>query len=69
MEVHVHLAAAGLLVDEADEETAVTVHESKAVPLTADAAVERIRHPAGAVDRRIHTARKLLPATLPRSGT
>src|SRR3954452_7389975 len=69
MEVDVHLAAPGLLVDEADEEAAALVDRAEAVPLAADAAVEGVRHPAGAVDRRVDLARELRPARLPRART
>src|SRR4051812_12908211 len=36
VEIHVHLAAAGLLVDEADEEAAVAIDSPQAVPLATD---------------------------------
>ena len=68
MEVDVHLAAPGLLVDEADEEAAVLVDRAEAVPLAADAAVERVRHPARAVHGRADLTRELRPARLPRRG-
>src|SRR4051794_40560756 len=61
-QVDVQLAAAALEPDEPDQVAAVTGDRVDVVPAAPDLPVERIRHPAGAVDRRMDAVREPLPA-------
>src|SRR2546423_4641 len=67
-QVDVQLTAAVLEPYEADEIAAVGRDRVDVVPLPLDHPVERVRHPAGAVDRRADAVGELLPALGRRAG-
>src|SRR5919198_4935581 len=64
-EVHVHLAGPRLEPNEADQVAAVAVDAVDVRVRTADARVERVGHPARAIDGRVDPVRKLLPTGTP----
>src|SRR4051812_22521924 len=67
-EVDVHVLTRRLVPEEADEPAPVLLDGDTIVPLAADLAVERIRHPGRAVDGRADLDRKAMPGALPFPG-
>src|SRR6188508_1022312 len=64
-EIDVDVLARRLVPEEADEVALVLLDGDAVVPLAADLAVQRVRHPRGAVDRDAHAAGQPVPGGPP----